>query len=120
VARKRTLILIKVDKDSPGSMQPLGDLRDIITQLSNHNIAPDGSGPAGLGERMGTGVLYGPGLVAEVPLNDDPMANKGRGPEIQQIMVSLTDEDFSFPVLQRACRELGWKMMDPESGRMFG
>ena len=35
-------------------------------------------------------------------------------------MVTVTDGDFAWLVLSRICRTNQWKMMDPESGRMFG
>jgi hypothetical protein len=101
-------------------MAPLGTLREVKGALGRSNIAPDGSGPHGYGERLGTGVFHGPGMVLEVPLSEEPDANRGRGPEIAQVLVSVTDEDFAFPVLMRLCKQNGWKMMDPESGRTFG
>ncbi|HVU65256.1 MAG TPA: hypothetical protein VHC70_14835 [Phycisphaerales bacterium] len=98
----------------------LGTLREVAAAMANSNIAPDGSGPHGLGERMGTGVFYGPGMVLEVALTEEPDSNRGAGPEVRQVLVSLTDEDFAFPVLMRLCKMNGWQMMDPESGRTFG
>jgi hypothetical protein len=69
---------------------------------------------------MGTGVFHGPGMVLEVALTEDPASNRGAGPDIRQVLVSLTDEDFAFPVLMRLCKNNGWQMMDPDSGRSFG
>lgn len=99
---------------------PLGSLKEVRTALGQCNISPDGSGQYGYGERLGTGVLHGPGMVMEVPLMEDPSSNRGAGPEISQVLVSVTDEDFAFPVLIRLCKLNGWRMMDPESGRTFG
>lgn len=98
----------------------LGSLREVGKALGNSNIAADGSGPHGLGERMGTGVFYGPGMVLEVALMEEPDSHRGEGPEVRQVLVSLTDEDFAFPVLMRLCKNNGWQMMDPDSGRTFG
>lgn len=115
MARKRSVVIMKsVD----GQMEPLGFLRHVAAALGKYNIAPDGSGPAGFGERMGTGVLFGPGMVVEVALNDPTIT--GDGPEIAQVLVTITDEDFAFPVLLRLCRGMGWRMVDPDSGRSFG
>lgn len=119
MAKKRTIILMKSGGPGEG-LQPLGSLREVAQSLAQCNIAPDGSGPFGFGERMGTGVLFGPGMVLEIPLNEEPTSNKGQGPEIAQVLVSVTDEDFGFPVLMRLCKLNGWKMMDPDSGRTFG
>lgn len=101
-------------------MEPLGSLRAVRAMLGNYNIAPDSSGPYGYGERMGLALFFGPGMVAEVSLSEDPSINRGEGPDVVQILVSLTDEDFAFPVLMRLCREKKWKMMDPDSGRTLG
>jgi hypothetical protein len=121
LSKKRTLVLLNPapSSGSEGS-SPLGTLREVRVALGNSNIAPDGSGPHGYGERMGTGVFFGPGMVLEVPLNEEPDSNRGEGPEIRQVLVSITDEDFAFPVLMRLCRANRWQMMDPDSGRTFG
>lgn len=122
MARKRTLILIRSAPpgESSGGLLALGALRDVRAALGQCNISPDGSGPHGYGERLGTGVLFGPGMVLEIPLSEEPTSNRGAGPEISQVLVSVTDEDFAFPVLMRLCKLNSWKMMDPDSGRTFG
>lgn len=120
VARKRTLILLRSGTGPDGGMLALGSLREVCTALGQSNVHPDGSGPHGFGERVGTGVMFGPGMVLEIPFTDDPGSNRGQGPELKQILVSVTDEDFAFPVLMRICRLNEWKMMDPDSGRTFG
>ena len=102
------------------TLTPLGSLKDLAKIMSGYNTSPDGSGPHGFGERLGTGVFFGPGMVLEVPLMEEPDAHRGQGPDIRQILVSVTDEDFAFPVLMRLCKLSGWQMMDPESGRTFG
>ncbi len=122
VAKKRTLILIRSVPPGAASagLSPLGSLREVRAALGQCNISPDGSGPHGYGERLGTGVLHGPGMVMEIPLSEEPTSNRGAGPEISQVLVSVTDEDFAFPVLMKLCKLNAWKMMDPESGRTFG
>ncbi|HMN39813.1 MAG TPA: hypothetical protein PKE29_03145 [Phycisphaerales bacterium] len=120
MARKRSLILLKPGPSGSDGMPPLGTLREVREALGNSNISPDGSGPHGYGERIGTGVFHGPGMVLEVALADDPASNRGSGPEVRQVLVSVTDEDFAFPVLMRLCKLNQWQMMDPDSGRTFG
>jgi hypothetical protein len=119
VSKKRTLVLLNPSSGSEGA-SPLGSLREVRDSLSSSNIAPDGSGPGGYGERMGTGLFFGPGMVLEVPLMEEPDSHRGEGPEVRQVLVTITDEDFAFPVLMRLCKRNHWQMMDPESGRTFG
>jgi hypothetical protein len=119
VSKKRSLVLLNPGSGPEGAA-PLGSLREVREALGNSNIAPDGSGPHGYGERMGTGVFFGPGMVMEVPLLDEPTVNRGEGPEVRQVLVTVTDEDFAFPVLMRLCKRNHWQMMDAESGRTFG
>lgn len=106
---KRQLVLLKaVDPTQSGDgLPPLGSIKEVLEQLARYNTGPDGPPKADLGVR----VLHGPGLVMEMPTGQD---------EVRQIMVTMTDDDFAFPVLSRLCREQRWTMMDPESGRRFG
>ncbi len=120
MAKKRSLILLKPGPSGSDGMPPLGTLREVRNALGHCNISPDGSGPHGYGERLGTCVFHGPGMVLEVALTEDPTANRGAGPDVRQVLVSVTDEDFAFPVLMRLCKLNQWQMMDPDSGRTFG
>lgn len=113
----RSILLVKLlknddDEADPGSavlnMVSLGSYKQVVRLLEQFNTAPDGSkAPESIG------VLYGPGLTMQMPMVglDDP---------VTQVVVSLNEEDMAFPVLLRVCRTLGWKMMDPASGRTFG
>ncbi|MCA9271422.1 MAG: hypothetical protein KDA31_00095 [Phycisphaerales bacterium] len=92
-------------EDAGAGMAEIGSPRSVERTLRPFNIAPDGAKGA-----IGTLSFYGPGLVIEVPIAAD---------EINQLMASVDDEETAWPVLARICRELGWKMMDPESGRTF-
>ena len=96
-----------------GKMLPLGSFRELLDVLGTYNIGPDGSGPQGWGDVLGMAVLYGPGMLVEIPT----AAGEGR---VLQLMVTLTDDDFAWPVLARLCKAQGWRMMDPDSGRSFG
>jgi hypothetical protein len=110
---KRQLVLINAakpadtdDRDGPAGLPPLGDLRHVTSALARYNTAPDGGKPG-----VGMLTLYGPGLIMEIPTGRE---------DITQVMVTMTDDDFAFPVLTRLCREQRWTMMDPDSGRRFG
>ena len=112
MAKKRTIVLFS--PSTSGGLEPLGTLDDVLTITGRCNLTADGSGPAGLGVVPGMVILHGPGFIAEVPSDGD------RRSEINQIMTTVTDEDFAWPVLRKLCRLQGWKMMDPDSGRTFG
>src|SRR5438128_2676504 len=97
LARKRQVILLKLGEECQAdpegtrtgdgcAMVPLGDCAEVRRTLEPFNVAPDGSGPEGMGEALGTGLLYAPGMVIEMPT--------GSG-EVSQLMVSVTDEDFA-------------------------
>lgn len=112
----RSILLVKTidtdDDDDHGidttaiSMVPLGSHADIVETLRVFNTAPDG-------DPHNRSVLYGPGITVQLPMlgPDDP---------VNQLLVSLTDDEIAWPVLIRICRALSWKMMDPKSGRTFG
>lgn len=115
MAKKRTLLLLKGgEAPSEGGLAPLGTLSEVKAALINYNISADGSGAAGLGERLGTGVFHGPGMVLEISLPQDE-----RDPEVKQMLIAVTDEDFAWPVISKMCKGEKWKLMDPESGRTF-
>ncbi|MFM9957203.1 MAG: hypothetical protein ACKVZJ_03940 [Phycisphaerales bacterium] len=111
------MLLVKLadlsDDDDPfggGSstmnMVTMGTARDVAAALSLFNCAPDG-------DPMSVGVLYGPGFTAEMPPvgPDDP---------IGQVGITITENDSAGPVLMRICRRLGWRLVDPDTGRSFG
>jgi hypothetical protein len=112
----RHLLLVNTlppDEGEPASTRPsalsmvaLGRFVEVERMLRPFNIAPDGSPTA-------MGVLWGPGITIQMPMvdRDDP---------VMQLMVSLNDETIAWPVLERVCRVLKWKMMDPNTGAVFG
>lgn len=107
---KRQLVLMKAAQPGDDENLPsMGGLAQVLDALSRHNTAPDGSTP-----KSSVLLLYGPGMLAEIAAADGPAS------EIRQIMVTMTDDDFAFPILSRLCREQRWTMMDPETGRRFG
>lgn len=110
LARRRQIVLMKKNPGAkPGDPPPpMGDRMGVRAAFANYNTAPDG-GPALSGAL--TEILYGPGMIVEVPLNQD---------SVVQTMVSINDEDTALPVLMRLCKALGWAMVDIETGRTFG
>lgn len=108
----RQIVLVRLLEDEGDEVSasvlnsvPLGTSREVAERLAPLNIAPDG-------EQDTVGILFGPGLTVQLPMvgPDDP---------VMQAVVSI-EEEIAWPVLERICKRLGWKMMDPNSGRMFG
>ena len=90
-----------------GGMNTLGTPKEFRSTLADFNTGPDG-GPPGT---MGTEFFHGPGISVELATGQDL---------VTQAIVSISDEDIAWPVLGRLCKRTGWKMMDMESGRIFG
>ena len=102
---KRKLLIVGYENNGnqPGeSVIPLGDRRDILIILAQHNIAPDMPG----GE-----FLYGPGITIQIPLTGNR--------DINQLLCSLQDEDVAWPVLMKLIPDTNWALMDPDSGRVL-
>jgi hypothetical protein len=93
--------------EGPGAAAPLGTLREVRERLANFNTSTDGAP----GKGMGTEILYGPGMVVELPTSIEPVA---------QAIATVSDEEIAWPVLMRICKTLRWRLMDMESGRVFG
>jgi hypothetical protein len=104
---KRQVVLMKsVAKGEPA--QPLGTHAEVRASLARYNTAPDGSARS---KSAGTEVLHGPGMIVELATTTET---------VMQAMVTMTDDDIAWPVLERACRNLKWKLVDLETGRSFG
>ena len=114
VARSRQVIVIKTadptDDVEGGGLPPLGTLAEVSDVLQHFNISTDGAPPK-KETISGAVVMHGPGLYLEC------IAPGGPRSEINQMMVTMTDDDFAFPVLSRLCRTNKWTLMDPESGQ---
>ena len=109
---KRQVVLMCRREEGDDAAPPMGSLKEVIAALKSFNCWPDGSGPEGMGRSPGMALAYGPGMILEIPTMG--------GGEIMQVLATMTDEEFAFPVLMKMCRQNGWTMMDPESGRVFG
>ncbi|MBX3381349.1 MAG: hypothetical protein KF805_14735 [Phycisphaeraceae bacterium] len=125
MAKKRQIVLMKgsltgvaalaagtratpARQDGTQSGGPIGTISEVKEVLAHYNTAPDGSPRSA---SLGTEVLHGPGLIIELPTNQD---------EVTQALVTVIDDDIAWPVLSRLCKAAGWKMMDVETGRVFG
>ncbi len=111
VASKRLLVLVPAPANGPNGPLPptgiLGTVREIRAKLASFNTASDG----GTKKSLGTEILYGPGILVELPSGQD---------EVNQALVTLVEEDIAWPVLMRLCRTQNWALQDPSTGRIFG
>jgi len=117
---KRSLLIVKVAQDQsdaagadvaafedeadapPPALKPLGSLRRVLSQLAAFNTAP---------EEVGATYLWGPGFRVQMPMSGED--------EVNQLLVTLTDEDFAWAVLPRMCTTNDWSLMDPDSSRLL-
>lgn len=102
--KRRQVVLLSSESDANAS---LGRIEAVRAKLADFNTSLDG-GPA---KMTGTEFLYGPGFLVELPTGQD---------DVKQAIITVQDDEIGLPVLFRMCRALGWKMLDMESGRVFG
>lgn len=111
MASKRLLVLVPAPEAGKNGAAPagtmLGTVREIRAKLAAFNTASDG----GSKKSLGTEILYGPGILVELPSGQD---------EVNQALVTLIEEDIAWPVLMRLCRTQNWALQDPSTGRIFG
>jgi len=108
MAKSRQLVLMKGSGTPGKSGGPLGSPQQVREAFASFNTAPDG-GPS---PSSGLELLHGPGMTVE-------LAASGEKSEIQQVMITVTDDDIAWPVLSRACRMNQWTLVDLESGQAF-
>jgi len=99
----RQLVIHSRNAAPDGGMGSLGTRRAIVERLAGLNTAP---------ETPGGDVLYGPGILIELPIDDDD----DRAP-ITQMMLTIVEEEIAWLVIMKLARELDWKLLDPMSGR---
>lgn len=80
----------------------LGSRRAITERLATMNT---------MAETPGEEVLWGPGVILQLPPDRDP---------VDQILVLVVEEEISHHLIRRLLREFPWRMVDLESGQEFG
>ncbi len=96
---KRTFVIMSRNPPVEGDLAPIGSRAQVMEGLAHCNTAP---------EVKDGDVLYGPGVEFELPPGQDP---------VQQILLSISDDDIAWVVIMRVAREFGWKVVDPTTGR---
>lgn len=88
---------------------PMGSLEDLLELLAPFNTAPDRPiQRQALEANLGSAFLHGPGLVVEIPAASAP---------IVQVLITVDDDEWAWPVLMRIRRATGWSFLDPNTGQ---
>lgn len=80
-------------------MPSIGTRTAILTQLADYNTSP---------EQDGGDILFGPGIVIQLPPGQD---------DVTQMILTISEEDIGWLVVQRLAGDLGWRLLDPNTGR---
>ncbi len=94
----QTFVIQSPDSSSKG-LAPIGSRKEIVDQLSSLNTAP---------ERDGEDTLFGPGIRIDLTPGRDP---------VEQMLLSVTEEEIAYLVIMRISRICGWRIIDPETGQ---
>lgn len=93
------VIQTRQDEQSANGLPPIGSRAELLSRLSHYNTAPE--------SEESDEILYGPGIRLEMPPGDP----------INQLLVTVTEEEIAWPVMLRLCRDFNWSMLDPNTGR---
>jgi hypothetical protein len=97
---RQLVILSGQEQEESGAMRPIGSRSDIVEKLARANTGPES--PENLD------VLYGPGIRIELTPHQDP---------INQMLVTITEEEIAWQVLTRLIHHFQWKLLDPNTNR---
>ncbi len=96
---RQIVILSNSASPSGEGMAALGDRRDVLRELASCNTYP---------EIDGDDLLYGPGFRLDLAPGQDP---------ITQMLLTIDDVDIAWVSIVRIAKRLGWRLVDPASGR---
>ncbi len=100
----RQLVILSSQPPPEGaSLAAIGPRKDVLENLALCNTSPEC--------QDADDVLFGPGIRIELTPGQDP---------VTQMLVTLSEEEIGWHVLQRFVTEFHWKLLDPSSGREFG
>jgi hypothetical protein len=100
---RQFVILSTQEPAEAGALAPIGSRADVLGQLRGCNTGPERSDAQD--------VLYGPGFRIELTPDQDP---------ITQMLVTITEEEIGWRVLNRLINEFRWRLLDPNTGRELG
>ena len=97
----RQFVIMSRQPASDGQLPPLSTRRELLEGLAGCNTAP---------EREGEDTCFGPGLELHLPPGQDP---------VRQMLMTISDDDIAWIAIINMAKKLGWKILDPQSGREF-
>ena len=97
---RQFVILSSQDVAEDGTLPSIGPRTEIVEKLAMANTSPESTGIED--------VLYGPGIRIELTPNQDP---------VNQMLVTVTEEEIGWQVLTRLINHFQWKLLDPNTGR---
>ncbi len=92
-------VILSKQPSTASGMSPIGRRSELVATLARYNTNP---------EREGDDVLYGPGIRIELPPGQD---------SVNQMLMTITEEEIAWLVIMRLARALNWKIVDPNTGR---
>ena len=98
---QRHLVILSRTNNKDGSLGAIGSRTEIIQSLALRNT---------VAEIDGGDILYGPGVDIELSPGQDP---------VLQMLLTITDDDIAWPVIQRLAKDLQWKLLDPVKGTEY-
>lgn len=99
-AIRQLVILSRQPPPEGAALAAIGPRQDVLKNLAHCNTSP---------ERQGADdVLFGPGIRIELTPGQDP---------VTQMLVTLSEDEIGWHVLQRFVTEFHWKLLDPRSGQ---
>ena len=99
-ASRQFVILSSHSGGDDGVLRSIGPRPDIVEKLALANTSPESAGAED--------VLYGPGIRIELTPDQDP---------VNQMLVTVTEEEIGWQVLTRLINHFQWKLLDPDTGR---
>lgn len=93
------VILSRQQASANNGLAALGTRKEIASELSRYNTAPDGAGDE---------VLYGPGIRIEMQPGQDP---------VTQMLLTVVEEEIAWLVILRLAKAFSWKIVDVNTGR---
>lgn len=95
---RQQFVILSAESGHGEGLPPIGTRAELIERLAGLNTGPS---------RAGESVLHGPGIRIEFA-DEDP---------IRQMLLTIVEEEIAWPVILRIGRAMGWKLLDPTSGR---